>query len=439
MHKMIVDQFIGYYLADVLGRQYVFADRAVATNFLYELAQFSPANKDAMCLLSSLHMQAMWKAKENNSALARYVDSSDWVGSNNYFFARVCAALGITATYGTTRLEMKVRRNFTAADAMVALHGVSSFLFSGGRGQWPIFLEVAMAWVGDQLEKYSPGNYSGLLVNANERERFITRTTFWFDVWGSITQRRQPRFMHVYRELFGNPGAYIGDSPSDSGPISMVKIVGCSNYSFRAIAEIATLAAWKDEKESIGQLSAPQLVSKGAEIEKAWLRPELTSEADLDPLGNANPSDSMDSETQLQFQRKVASEVFRASARVYLHMVLSTPLPQIAEIKEGVEQTKKLLERIPHEDIVNTTAIVRSVISAICICGCLTDDGTQKEFFLRRLDSLGTEADLFGNLRTVKELIKRVWKLRMEQSKSPVPVDWREVLLEDNNDVALLV
>jgi hypothetical protein len=299
----------------------------------------------------------------------------------------------------------------------------------GGRGPWPFFLDVAMKWVEFRLQNCT--DVSELLVNASESERFITRTTFWFDVWGSITQRRQPRFMSVYRALFGNSQeAFIGNSrPSylPLGPISMVNIIGCSNRSFRAIAEIATLAAWKDEKEGKAQLSTHQLVARGDNILNQWL--EAGPEEVSTPPGTR--------ETNIDFQRRIASEVFRACARVYLHMVLSSAHPRIEEIKNGVGEAIRLLQLIPPGDVVSTRAIVRSVISAICICGCLTDDRIQMEFFKHRLDSLGEEADLLGNCRTVKLLIQRVWNLRQERSQAPV--DWREVLLEDSKDVVLLV
>jgi hypothetical protein len=283
-----------------------------------------------------------------------------------------------------------------------------------------------MQWVETRLESCS--DPADLLVDATEMQRFITRTTFWFDVWGSITKRRQPRFMTVYRALFGTaPTAFIGDRPSSPSAISMVNIIGCSNYSFRAMAEIAALAAWKDDKAQSGALSNRELVLRANEIHTSWLDGEHVEPQT--PPGQ--------SEKPIDFQRRIASEVFRASAKVYLHMVTNQATPKTPEIKEGVQDVINLLERIPLGDVVNT-AIVRSVISAICICGCLAEDHSQVDFFLKRLDSLGEEAELFGNCRTVKLLIQRVWQLRVEQHQN-FAVDWREVLMEHRNDVVLLV
>jgi len=434
--NVVMHQFLGYYLTDVLSRQYIFADQVTIQRFLWDLADTSTPTKDAMCLLSSLHMQAMWQLADagigdaipDNVLTRPSAASFDWGRANNFFHSRVRDALGIT--YGDVRSGKG--EPYTEGDAMAGLHLVSAFLFSGGRGQWPYYLEVAMQWVESRLANCS--DESEILVNANEMQRFITRTTFWFDVWGSITQRRQPRFMDVYRRLFGGSiGAFIGEAPNNSrGPISMVNIIGCSNFSFRAMAEIATLASWKDEKANSGSLSIQQLVGRATEIESKWLAGE-PEEVTTPPIGLT------EQQNQINFQRQIASDVFKASARVYLHMVISSALPRAPEIKKGVQDVITLLQQIPHEDVVSTTAIVRSVISAICICGCLAEDENQMDFFIRRLDSLGAEAELFGNCRTVKLLIRRVWNLRMQQQELITPVDWREVLMEGTNDVVLLV
>lgn len=437
--KLVELQYMGYYVTDVLNCQYALADKLKAQGFLTELSNKSKATRDAMCLLSALHMHCMWRLADGrrrriegssggNVVRAKPESRFHDEASVNFFYKNVKEALGISHD---VTLEDTESREYTEGDAMAGLHTVSGFLFSGGRGQWPIFLEVAMRWVNSRLTKCN--HSSELLTNATDSERFITRTTFWFDVWGSITQRRQPRFMKVYRELFGSPesSAYIGEVPERHlDPISMVNIIGCSNYSFRAMAEIANLSFWRDDHIRKGTLSVNMLVDRANDIAGNWLSP---NEHVVTPTGQV--------ENNLDFQRRIASEVFRASARVYLHMVLSQAYPQSPEIKEGVAETIALLKRIPHGDIVSTTAIVRSVISAICICGCLTEDKDQMEFFLLRLDSLGEEADLIGNCWMVKHLIKRVWKLRMERRSmaTPAAVDWRDVLLEDGPDVPLLV
>jgi hypothetical protein len=130
------------------------------------------------------------------------------------------------------------------------------------------------------------------------------------------------------------------------------------------------------------------------------------------------------------------ADVFHASGRVYLNMVLSKSFPECPEIKEGVEETIAHLKRIQMTGESNTRAVVRSVIFAICVCGCLTEDEEQKEFFLTRLDDLGEEANVLGNCNTVKALMQSVWDLRERSGRD---VDWRNVLQDGTDDTLLLV
>jgi C6 transcription factor Pro1 len=81
-------------------------------------------------------------------------------------------------------------------------------------------------------------------------------------------------------------------------------------------------------------------------------------------------------------------------------------------------------------------AVVRSVIFAICICGCLTQDESHQNFFVSQLDSLGSEAEIFGNTKTVKTLMQKVWELR---SLKKTDVDWREVMQDEASETLLLV
>jgi len=314
------------------------------------------------------------------------------------------------------------------------LHVVSSFLFTGGRGPWPYYLQVAMDWVAHKFLDQRFASPEDVLIHATESELFIIRTTFWFDVWASITQLRQPRFLHIYRQLFGNPSTssyieedhseQIAGTPGSAPHLSMVPIVGCTNESFRAMAEIANLAAWKEVELQCERLSVPKLVERGLQIEALYL-PKDT------PASNKPFSDEMD------FRRRVVSDVFRASARVYLHTVLSKGYPSCPEIEEGVAETIEFLKRVPPSEGMTSRAVVRSVVFSICICGCLTDNPVQQEFLLRRLESLGEEANVFGNCAEVKRLMQKVWAMR--EARRGVPVCWGEIMQEGGSDILLLV
>jgi len=121
-------------MTDVLNRQYVFADKLTAEKFLIELSQTSVVTKHAMCLLSSLHMQAMWELEKKRASHSGGSSSNtlvtksglghlDWAYMNNFFYKRVREGLGMSG-----RVESK---GYSEGDAMAGLHLVSSFLFSG--------------------------------------------------------------------------------------------------------------------------------------------------------------------------------------------------------------------------------------------------------------------------------------------------------------------
>jgi hypothetical protein len=113
--------------------------------------------------------------------------------------------------------------------------------------------------------------------------------------------------------------------------------------------------------------------------------------------------------------------VFRASARVYLHSALSGDYPSCNEITEGVADTIYWLKQVPEQ---GARSVARSVVFSICICGCLTDDPSQRDFFLRWFEKWQVES--VGNCASIKELIQQVWRSRENWTYDPVT--WRDVM-----------
>lgn len=243
-------------------------------------------------------------------------------------------------------------------------------------------------------------------MQCSEATRFIIKTSMWFDVLASATRVEIPNFLEVFRNLFDPNSAYIDDSPS-SGPeqLSMLPIMGCENHIVWALAEISNLACWKELQKERGALSMPELVKRGTKIEK-HLMPPVTTPVFYD---------------QLEQTRFLTSQVFRASARVYLHSVLSGDYPSCKEIAEGVADTIYWLKRVPEQ---GARSVVRSVVFSICICGCLTDDPSQRDFLLKRLEN--ERAESVGNCPTVQELIQEVWRSR--ENSNYDSITWRDVM-----------
>jgi len=196
----------------------------------------------------------------------------------------------------------------------------------------------------------------------------------------------------------------------------MLSIMGCENRVVWALAEVTDLFAWKENEKRLGRLSVPTLVARGRRIEKHIGRemgPALPPRQDLD------------------YHRYVTSAVFRASARVYLHSVLSGDYPSCPEIVEGVNDTIACLERVSEmgrdgtAQSVASRSVVRSVVFSIFLCGCLTDDPVIREKFLHHLEA--QKAETVGNCQEVKELMKKVWDDRSKGDFNQ-PARWREFL-----------
>jgi len=151
----------------------------------------------------------------------------------------------------------------------------------------------------------------------------VSRTTFWMDVLSSVTLCRRPRFLPTYRLLFGpdrtNGANGVGHFDSNSG-FDMSEVMGASNCTLLAIAEIAELAHWKDTQTKEG-LDAVELVRRGMNIQQRCLRQTTAGIVGRDG------------------EREAVKEVFRYSAIAYLHSVLSGCHPRVPDIQNAVAGT----------------------------------------------------------------------------------------------------
>ncbi|KAI0635624.1 fungal-specific transcription factor domain-containing protein [Trametes polyzona] len=428
------EHLIRHYLTRVLPIQYLLADDSIR-HFMFKLIQTSPEARDAACVLSALHLNLSRPAQSNDA---------------NVIFGRVrTAILGRqTATY-------------TEGDAMAGLHIVSSFLFNGGRGEWNQWLAIACDYVQNLLNDHRFYGPEDALRNCPEATRFIIKTTMWFDVLASVTTQTIPRFLETYRILFGGGSAFI-DSPASAPEISMLPVMGCENKIVLAIAEISNLAHWKEGHLQRGTLSVPELVRRGADIEERLLGPSSPAPLAVPlqpgmygphalshhygmPYGHQNQPrggpGSPTTEEEVVERRRLTNDIFRASAKVYLHTVLSGDYPGCPEIMSAVTETISALQRVPADTPSVHRSVVRSVVFGICISGCLTDDPRQRQFLLQMLEHQARES--VGNVSEVKRLMTQVWERRAHEVNSGRgryrPVDWRAVMRESGNDLLLLV
>lgn len=376
-----------YYMKHVLRIQYLHADGSI-DRLIWNLIHSSDTARDAACLLADLHRKSMQG------------------GSTAY---------GPPGDREVYQRIQRATKPVTEGDALASLCMVSYFLFSGGQGQWQAFLDSACQFSLTLLYQTNSSPAIALL-HCHETLRFIIKTSMWFDVLASATLIRRPMFLDVLRSLYSSSTAHFDDGPAATPrQLSMMDVMGCENRIVLALAEIADLACWKNERLKEDNLSVPELVRRGTAIEL------MLGDRDRNaPWNDCDYSD--DADPGRPRRRFLTSEVFRASALVYLHSVISGDHPRCPEIVSGIERTVRCLKQA--EDVSTARYVVRSVVFSICICGCLTDNEVHRAYFLRRLTEQQTET--VGNCAMVSDLMKQVW----EHRKRNQPVDWRVVMRE---------
>ena len=232
--------------------------------------------------------------------------------------------------------------------------------------------------------------------------------------------------------------AYIEAMPSPE--LSMIPVMGCENHILLALAEISELSHWKEMQTRTGCLSMPKLVQRGIEIEQKYLQRTCNGMFPQDPyLAPPAGTTYADREAREVFQRrKLTNDVFRASARVYLHTVLSGDYPSSPEISAAVTETIECLKRVPQANNLSLSrSVVRSVVFGICICGCLTDQPSQQAFLRELLEQ--QEVEVVGNVMAVRRLMEDVWRRRATaEGKKTWTVNWREVMFESGRELLLV-
>ncbi|PIL35386.1 hypothetical protein GSI_02112 [Ganoderma sinense ZZ0214-1] len=412
---------IKHYLHSVLQIQYPFANPSIK-DFMPRTIQNSQAAREATCLLSILHIHYTCCTPVNFTAV-------------NAIYRQLHANL------------FTGRRVYTEADAIAGLHVVSSFLFSGGRGEWEVWLDIARQFALNVLNDPNVSGHEEALRRCRESTRFIIKTTMWLDVLASVTTQEVPRFLEHLRVLFD--GARVDEGSSVAPEISMLPAVGCETQVVLAIAEISNLAHWRESSLRQGTLSISDLERQGALIEERLVRHGSSDTTDSphhpgmdDPQRLARPmsghswrsSRSQDEIDGIERWR-LTNNIFRASAKVYLHTVLSGNHlgPGVTgAVTDMVEVLQDVLELPLHRSLAG------SIVFGVCLSGCHTDDPAQRAFLLHVLERQQEEP--VGNIREVSRLIQQVWQRRdrdREQGRS-TSVGWHAIMREGHSDLLLL-
>lgn len=349
---------------------------------------------------------------------------------------------------------LTARRSLNDKDAMAALHLVSVILFDGGHGKWKLYLDTAAAYVkGKMLE--AMWNVTGLekLRKLSEKDAFIVKTAIWFDVLASVTTQERPLLLDVVRMLFkpGQSGlqelssaaaAAVGDDSNaytfgseyampDEEKTSMMSPMGCENKVVWALAEISALATWKREQKERGRLSITDLVQRSKEIEKEL---EVRYHHPVKILSDFNNDPEV-------YSRYLAAHIFRASATLYLHTVVSDGYPHVAQIKMAVDEVMRWIRRIPKKPQTDVDkkihkSVIRSTVFAFYITGAMTDDVRYRRAVSEYL--LDEAGEVVGNCKITAQILDEIWAERNRSPGNGGEVMWREHLYHGHDPILLV-
>ncbi|KAJ3781951.1 fungal-specific transcription factor domain-containing protein [Lentinula aff. detonsa] len=378
-----LDELVSHYLNTVAALQYQLADPNSLPRILSDAVEKEGVARSAARILARVHVQ---RSRERRGPALEDVQTRKQCDEiyNMFSFAK---------------------KQYDDDDALAALNIISTFLFDGGHGDWGRWLSVASIYSSSILQDRDRFyDFRDALITSTDKERFIIKTTFWFDVLASVTSM-ESNFATVIDELY-NPSNQSGVSDiTDEDSLSMLSIMGCENRIVWAFAKISQLDRWKRKREKSGSLSIVELSRKANDIEM-FLAP---------------PNPPLVPRTKEDVPRLLASEVFRTSAIVYLRTIVSGDHPLVPEISEAVAAAVTSLERVASAEPQVKHVVVRSTVFAYYICAALTTKQNKRDFLLKELDGEGE----VGNCRGIFNLLQQMpvkskevpWRSKLQDAK----------------------
>lgn len=224
---------------------------------------------------------------------------------------------------------------------------------------------------------------------------FFSTALIWFDVISSVTIGANPEYSDAYPSILG----------IDNGRIQLCKLMGSQNWVMVAIMNIALLAEWKIERESLGDLSQSQLARRAAciedQIENGIKENRARQTGDKsDPCGvRARESQHV-------------THIFACAAKVYLYVTQSGAYPRIPEIRDSVSAALEAFRDTPDG------RWIRHLVWPFCIVSCMANEEYENEF--RQIAALANmDREIFCNFQNASSIMEECWKLRKCQPSSP--------------------
>lgn len=297
--------------------------------------------------------------------------------------------------------EVCLRKAVQALSIISQLLSIEIFNTLGG--EWEMHLQAAMTLLGMLQMKWAsnPSEASISTIGVDVPARFLTSPM-------STDQQRTLEFFvtaFVWVDIMA--GAATGPRRFRHHPkfnylpllhqkmIQPRRIMGCQTPIMIAMAKITETEAWKEEQEKRRCLDLKHLSTKLSTVE-ANIK-GCIQEVGLDPTTPLTP-------TSLEADSNAVTVLYAYAALIYLHVVLSGPLPQNPGIEENVTRCLEMLEVLPPR-------LFMRVCWPFTVAGCMATE-TQYERFQALLPRVLAERVPPGLTWKGLLVMEKCWHLR---------------------------
>lgn len=406
MHDLVM-----HYFNNVRQVQLLFAGDALNdVTYTAVLNEPQGAVSLAICALADLHLKQL-RVAQGLEAPSQTPDNS----STSYLRLEALSRLEI---------NKNSQRGWTDNDALAALHLISLSQLSGGTSDWETPFDILIQWL----------HQTNLRVAENPWLTFLSlpltaqlnvKATLWVDIFSSLSRPQPPKLLSLWQTLLNGDQSsfWMNGSDMDIRRLRMDLLTGCPDEVMLAIAETSSLAQWKALQLRNNCLSFPELIRRGNNVE------QQLRQRQSEHLQGSDVSQTrllVSASATLEDNRSVVANIFRETALLYLHTVLSNALPGVPEISASVEALIQLFSRLPPSDL------DRGLIFPICLAACMTNDSTRRDFFKNRIRNMN---ESFGNLLQIRRLMEAVWQKRDIRGGE---ADLREIIQEQGLKLLLI-
>ncbi|KAL3470865.1 fungal-specific transcription factor domain-containing protein [Aspergillus californicus] len=241
----------------------------------------------------------------------------------------------------------------------------------------------------------------------------VDQPAFWFfsafllvaDIISS-TSLETPPALHRYHEHLLVGQNSLGQSPF----LRLETYMGCHNWVFLVVADIAALDVWKKNMTRMGKLSRADLTARSdriaADLHTGIAHLNTSEESSptrfkhgLHDLLTAHPCNPCAPD-----QPPVLTRIWGYAAQTYLDVTVSGWQPSSPHIHQTVTATIDLLR-----DLASPFSL-RAVIWPFCVTGCLAAPEQEQE--LREMVFAMGTLQTFGPEREALSIMESVWKKR---------------------------